>query len=293
MQPRALLALIASALLASCGGGIERDAVPAVWMVRDSDTVIYIAGTIHMLPEGLDWRNGPIVDAIAQSGELVTELSPAELAEAQRIAPAYFYGIKSEPPTQRFVPELQAEYRRIAASNLPRQFDRDRLDDWALALLMAQTVAVQAALDGDNGMDNALIDEFSAAGRPLSGIERAAEQFAQFDAIPASEQRTMLNRLMREIAAGRAKDRLLETVDAWARGDVEALAATVARDAALAPAAHRLLLTDRNRRWADWTQRRMQRPGTLLLAVGAGHLAGPDSLLAMLDARGITPQRLR
>ena len=97
---------------------------------------------------------------------------------------------------------------------------------------------------------------------------------------------------MRNIANGTADDRMMATVDAWARGDIDALAAIIERDAAKGPETYRLLLTVRNARWADQLDARMDRPGVVLVAVGAGHLAGPDSLLAQLAARGWTATRL-
>jgi uncharacterized protein len=95
------------------------------------------------------------------------------------------------------------------------------------------------------------------------------------------------------MAEERADVRLRATVDAWARGDLDALAALIARDAGDAPGAHQLLLVKRNRKWADWVALRLERPGTVLVAVGAGHLAGPDSLIALLGARGIRVERLQ
>jgi uncharacterized protein len=286
-------ALLVAALLTGCSGGDEmRDVAPAVWVLRDADTTLYITGTVHLLPDNMDWRNGPITVAIASADELITELSPTEVEAAGRIAPDYFLGPRDQAPVSRFVPDLQDDYRRFAADKLPALPTIARFDDWALALLMAQAIATDAGLEGDNGVDKGLIDEFRAAGRPTSGLERAADQFGRFDAIPPPEQRAMLDRMMREIVEGKADDRLLETVETWARGDVDALGTLITRDARLAPVTHRLLLVERNRLWADWTQTRMQRPGTILMAVGAGHLAGPDSLIAMLEADGLTPQRM-
>ncbi len=52
------------------------------------------------------------------------------------------------------------------------------------------------------------------------------------------------------------------------------------------------LLTRRNRNWVGWLENRLQRPGTVLFAVGAGHLAGAESVQAMLAARGVTARRV-
>ena len=58
------------------------------------------------------------------------------------------------------------------------------------------------------------------------------------------------------------------------------------------PVVARALMTDRNARWADWIKARLRVPGKLFVAVGAAHLAGPNSVQAMLKARGITAERL-
>ncbi len=283
--------LAAAGLLSGCTSAPDRTATPAVWVVRDADTTLYITGTVHLLPDGLDWRTGPIRTAMEQAGELVTELDPDELERAPATAQAFLYGERTVPLSSRFPAELASDFADMAR-DLPSLPNMARLDDWAVALLLAQRVATEAGLDADNGMDGGLIAWFGDAGRPRSGLETAADQFGQFDAIPAQEQRRALVEMMRNIANGTADDRMMATVDAWARGDIDALAAIIERDAAKGPETYRLLLTVRNARWADQLDARMDRPGVVLVAVGAGHLAGPDSLLAQLAARGWTATRL-
>ena len=51
-------------------------------------------------------------------------------------------------------------------------------------------------------------------------------------------------------------------------------------------------MPQRNRNWARWLQQRMERPGTVLFAGGAGHLAGPESVQRMLAERGIQARRI-
>ena len=53
------------------------------------------------------------------------------------------------------------------------------------------------------------------------------------------------------------------------------------------PEAHKVIFADRNATWADWIDRRMDKPGIVFLGVGTGHLAGRDSVQEFLDKRGI------
>lgn len=293
MLRRLLIYWLAALLLAGCSGSVQQDAEPAVWAVRADGTTIYLTGTVHLLPDGVNWRNGAIVGAIDDADELVTELAPDQLARVGKVADRYTYGDGMVQPRDRFDLDLRDDYVALEGNEIPIVAAMAAIDDWALALMLARVSADKAGMRAANGMDSALIAEFANAGKSQLGLETAEDQFAAFDAIPIPEQRAMLNRLMRDMAEGRADDRLRDTVGAWSRGDVDALAAIVARDVAKAPNAHRLLLTDRNRKWADWIERQLEKPGTVLVAVGAGHLAGPDSLISLLAAKGLKVERLQ
>ena len=47
---------------------------PALWQVSDSDTTIYLFGTIHLLPENYQWRTAKFDKAVASSHQLVVEI---------------------------------------------------------------------------------------------------------------------------------------------------------------------------------------------------------------------------
>ena len=58
------------------------------------------------------------------------------------------------------------------------------------------------------------------------------------------------------------------------------------------PEVAKVLLIDRNKRWAAWIKGRLATPGTVFMAVGAGHLAGSDSVQAQLAKLGVTARRV-
>jgi uncharacterized protein YbaP (TraB family) len=80
---------------------------------------------------------------------------------------------------------------------------------------------------------------------------------------------------------------LQEMVAAWSSGDLERLASMMNESLRSQPALGKLLLTDRNEKWANWIAARMAQPGTIFVAVGAGHLGGPDSVQAFLAKKGL------
>ena len=80
---------------------------------------------------------------------------------------------------------------------------------------------------------------------------------------------------------------------AWTRGDEKAIAKTFDGADELTPRLRAVLLDQRNASWATWLAERLARPGTILVAVGAGHLAGKDSVQAKLGERGLKVTRVQ
>ena len=79
----------------------------------------------------------------------------------------------------------------------------------------------------------------------------------------------------------------------WTRGDVKAMGESFNRELKDSPELRENLLRKRNANWNYWLQRRMQQPGTVFVAVGAGHLSGSDSVISMLEKSGYKVKRVQ
>lgn len=260
-----------------------------MWLVEDSDTHIYILGTMHALPEGTDWDQGKVAAAIDAADELVMELSPQELAAAGGIFQALAPRTEPLAMEKRLSPNVLAQYRALEASG--GDFGGDALDDWAVMVLMGQRVTQNAELASSEGVESALTAKFAGADKPIAGLETAKMQLTLFETLDPQTQRALLTRAAE--GTGRAVEDVRALTASWARGDVAALEKVINEDVDAVPAARKAILTDRNRRWSAWVQRRMEKPGTVLMAVGAGHLVGTDGVPAMLEAEGLTVTRVQ
>ena len=58
------------------------------------------------------------------------------------------------------------------------------------------------------------------------------------------------------------------------------------------PALLEMLLVNRNKNWAGWVKQRLGKPGTVFVAVGAGHLAGSDSVIEQLKKLKLKAKRI-
>lgn len=289
----ALVGLATAAYAAPQASVAPTSARPALWEVSDPDTTIYLFGTIHLLPENYDWKGPRLQGAIDKSNELYVETivdpkNPAELIAALTKL-GYSNGLPPildrVPPQRR--PLLQAA---IAKSGIPTAAF-DRMETWAAAFTLLGVQYRSIGLAGENGVEQTLRDSFGAEGKPIGQLETNAEQLGFFDKLPESAQRSLLEGAIE--GSNTAGPEFAEMLRGWASGDVEAIAKTFNHDLAASPELRKALLENRNENWSRWIEQRLSQPGTIMIAVGAGHLAGRDSVLAMLQRAGYRVQRIQ
>jgi uncharacterized protein YbaP (TraB family) len=289
----AFLGLVTAAYAAPASVAQTAAAHPALWTVSDEDTTVYLFGTIHLLPDNYSWRTPVIDQAIANSGSLYVETivdpkNPQPLIMAMRTL-GYSNGL---PPIADRVdpakrPLLEAA---IAKSGIPRPYF-DRMETWAAAFTLLGTQYKEIGLAGENGPEQTLRDAFAAARKPVGQLETNAEQLGFFDVLPESAQRSLLEGAI-EPAKSASVD-FSQMLRGWANGDVDAIAKTFNHDLAESPALRETLLDRRNANWSRWIEQRMAQPGVVFLAVGAGHLAGSDSVQSKLERDGYRVRRIQ
>ena len=238
------------------------EADPAIFVIRDHDTTVYLFGTLHVLSPGLDWFDGPVEEAFAQSDELVVETVPIKTAV-------------SAAQAQPAVPMTHA------ASFFATTQDAVRAGE-SRGMALA------------NGADMVLLRAAAESGKMVEPLETLDSQFrmiaripgdtASFQSPPAGRPEADPNELSLAMA---------QLEGAWANGEHALFRDMLSEMQASAPDAYRVLFVERNARWSDWVAGRMRQPGTAFVAVGAAHLAGDDSLLVRLAQRGLISRRLR
>jgi uncharacterized protein len=284
-----LLIALACLLLA-----VPASARPALWKLADHDTTIWLFGTIHVLPDGTRWRDPELDRAIAGSRALVLETvldqDPGEVARLLMTLGR----AEGLPPLADRVPVAQRARlaAMVARSGMPAH-TLDQLKSWAAAFVLTG-VAMREIGERHPlgpGVEPQLTERFRAAGKPVEGLETAAEQLGYFDAMPEAAQRTFLTATLDDIATAGADFRSL--VAAWESGDTAAIERAFSDDPEFTPETRDLLIRRRDEAWAAALARRLEQPGTVFVAVGAGHLVGRDSVQAMLAAKGLTVERIR
>ncbi len=266
------------------------EANPALWVVRDPDTTIYLFGTFHLLPGDIDWYDPDVAAAFDAADELVVETLPPEgggAAVLQRLALA-----EDGVPLSEKLDEEQMERLIEAVAPLGMtEAAAERFDPWFIATLLALAEYQRLGLSAENGAEMRLLSIARQRGVEIETLEGFEEQLQFFETMPTEMQVRMLVSSLDEFET--FADDLPGIVAAWAGGDDGTLDETLNASMDEFPELRERLLTRRNENWAVWIDERLDEPGTVFLAVGVGHLVGEDSVQDMLAARDIAAERIQ
>ena len=293
---RIAAALGLGALLVGAPATAKTPAVarPALWQVSDADTTIYLFGTIHLLPDDIQWRTAKFDKALQGSQQLIVETivdqkDPTKVMSA--MASLAFNQPNLRPLAQRVSaakrPALEAAIKKSGFP--PQAFDR--METWAAAFILLGNQYREMHLKGDSGVEAVLRDTFNTEGKPVGELETNLEQFGFFDRLPEKAQEALLEGAIDDSKSADAE--FTGMLSAWSNGDVQGIARTFDRDLSGSPELAQALIHQRNANWSKWIEHRMTQPGALMIAVGAGHLAGKDSVIAMLQRDGYRVRRVQ
>ncbi len=295
---RLIAALIALLLIAACspapGYDIGADVRPALWRIDGADGVArgYLFGTVHLLPDGVDWQGAALKDAADRSDRLVIEVlgadDPATLVAAFR-ALAFSPGLP--PLAARLPPDLSDDLARAKDAIGLGALRLNGMESWAAALTLASAQQDALGLDRDHGAETVLLADFRAAGKPVGGLETLAQQLGAFDTLPEADQRLMLRTVVR--AEGDVRAEFTALLQAWARGDEAGLAAASQGGMMDSQPIRDAILVRRNRAWALRIDALLRGGARPFIAVGAGHLVGADNVRGMLEAMGYKVVRVQ
>jgi uncharacterized protein len=257
------------------------DVDPALWVVKDKDTTIYLFGTIHILKPGLSWFDEAVKAAFDRSDELVVEMVEPSAAESQEIFSKYGIDQSGRKLTAKLAETDRPAYSALLNKLKIPMESFDPLDPWAVAVTL-QMVSLQASgFDPNSGVDGQLEAAAKAVRKPVRGVETFEWQLSLFDTLPEASQLQFLNESVRDFdEMSKGMEQLVTT---WSKPDPDGLARLM-NDGLVDPILYKRLLSDRNVKWAKWIDERMKQPGTIFMAVGAGHLAGKDSVQNQLKA---------
>lgn len=259
---------------------------PAMWVISDEDSTLYLFGTVHLLRPTTGWGTERVDAAFDSADKLVLEISNPD-DQAALVPLVMQHGMSPATPLSSLLTAEEMAALDEAAKTIGLSgAQMDPFRPWFAALTLSVAPLQKAGYDPTSGVELILKARAEAAGKPVTGFETIDEQIRILAGFPEEVQLEFLRSTLEEVED--ASVELDKLVEAWAAGDVEAIE-TIGVDQMreTSEELYQALLVRRNTNWADQIQTLLEGSGAAFIAVGAAHLAGDDSVQDILERRGV------
>ena len=294
MIKKAVATAIGLCALLAFNPATHAEEAPALWVVEDTDTTVYLFGTYHMVPNDLDWRTAIIEEAMRKAGVTYLEadgLTPGGQAQIQQIIGQTGFNPEGLTLSMQLGPKRAAAFAELATRfGLPMD-QLERLRPWLAVVSITQAIYSQLGLDAES-IDALIYEQSLEQNDDIRFLESPAEQIRALSALNGEE-------MLRHVDLGIANMADLQAytddlLAAWVSGDIAAIEVLViAKMQAEAPGLFQSIFVDRNEDWAQQIAALIDDEGRYFVAVGAGHLVGDESVIAVLQDKGISVERLQ
>ncbi|HWE73287.1 MAG TPA: TraB/GumN family protein [Stellaceae bacterium] len=292
--PLVLRAVVVAIGFCCCLGNASAAlAAPSLWVIKSPLATVYLFGTIHLLRASQDWETPTIKGALNRSQELWLEVPDLDTGAARQFVTQF--GYDPAHPLSTVLPAKDLVRLKNAASSvgLPQgEATLEPMRPWLAALAVTESQMAHAGFDTNAGVEHILQDQWSTSHKAVRGFETLDRQLHFFADLSPRLQEEVLENALDDFDDGPAK--LNAIIAAWLQGDQQTIARLVVDELRQPlPDLYRILIVERNEHWTDTIAGMLKQPGVRFIAVGAGHLAGPDSVQAKLAAKGIEAELVR
>lgn len=293
-----LAALLGAATMAMAGTSAQ--AAPPIWQIRDDDTTITLFGSIHILPEGTQWRT-PLFEDILDQADYVyfeTDLgaTPADDVVLTMLRTAVNDLGKR---LHHFLDEDQRKSVEAAAAEAKIPFTTlEQFKPAAVAGMIEMFALKHAGYFNEAGVDASLYSELTSERRRyLESMEFQMQLIAdmadEITTMPIDEQVGMLMTTVE--AEGGPVGQIRAMVDAWLSGDDDDRVAAMIKEFGDAQTDFSgKVFDERNYAWRDTLLALMEEEaGHFLVVGGYGHMVGEIGLPTLLEAEGFKVERVQ
>ena len=267
------------------------DADPAMWVVKDQDTTIYLFGTFHVGDGKVEWFNDEVKTAFDKSGEVYLELIPAEdPASMAPLIQQYAIDKSGKTLTEKLSPAGRAKLAELLGGMGAPANALDKFTPMFAAMTLVLVPYQALGMTAEHGTEKKLMAAAKSSGKTLGELEGLESQLKMLSRIPEAAQIASLEEMLASFEESPAM--IKRMVQYWNGGDAEGFASLMKEMQGSAPEVYKVMMTERNAEWAEWIDARLDKPGTVFLGVGTAHLAGADSVQQLLAARGIQSARV-
>ncbi len=273
----------------------KTDATPALWKVEGPHETVYLFGTVHIMKPDVQWESGKVSEAFKKSDTLYLEIAKIDdMAAMQPVVLKLGMDPEHALSTKISADDVAALDAAAKTMGMPGEQMFEPMQPWMVYMTLQVLPMIKAGYSPQSGVDVKLTGEAKEAGKPVVGFETVEQQLHFFADFPQAQQVALLHQELAD--APKASAETEKMVAAWTSGNVDAIGEMENGEFRTKyPEVYKRLVVERNEHWADQlaTLLKSDKPGVAFVAVGAAHLAGPDSVQKDLEKLGYKAVRVQ
>ncbi len=273
-------------------GCLGAHAAAPVWAIHGAHNTVYLAGSVHTLPENDSALPAAFDRAYQDSAKLVMEI---DLAKLDPMEAGGWMAEHGTLPAGTHLRSLIGEHTYARVTTTASQLGLsmvvlDHQTPWLVGIEMSEQAYEHAGFSAEHGVEEQLLTRVQSDGKATAGLETLPEQLSGLAQLSPADQVRMLEQSMDDLKTlqGDMKDILV----AWRRGDANEMATLLASEYDAFPALYRPLVTVRNEHWLPQIEALLKGSDNVLVVVGSLHLVGKGGLLELLRKDGYTATQL-
>jgi uncharacterized protein YbaP (TraB family) len=267
---------------------------PALWKLTDADSTVYIFGTMHLLKPGTDWQSERFRTAYSEADTIMLETDTSN-PEAMKTVQKLMTEFGRFTETETLFDLLDADQEAVlkeASDNVGASFKAfRRVRPWLVTQQITTRQMMKNGYLPQFGVEAQLALQAQEDGKEFLYLETPADQLRALSAAPLQEQIASL------VLRARTIDQFVTFLDQiiveWLDGDIEGLGLMTSNpELQVSRDGFEALIIQRNRIWAPQLESLLDTDGTVLVAIGAAHLAGDEGVVKILERRGLKIEKV-
>jgi uncharacterized protein YbaP (TraB family) len=261
-----------------------------IWEIEGTSNRVLLMGSIHYLRQA----DYPLPDSMLHAYELADALVME--IDMDSLDPMAVEGLMAELGTNGktladtlSTQGYQEANERAAKLGISLAMF-DQFEPWFTALTISQLRLMQIGFDPKWGIETQLSAKAVADAKEITGLETLEYQLGMLDGLDAATQEEFLLQALEDEST--MEESINTIVTAWRAGDTQTMAKSMREGFATAPQLEEALLVTRNRNWVQPIMKLRNQNDNYLIIVGTMHLVGDNSVVAMLEQRGIQVRQL-
>lgn len=272
--------------------GSQALAESSVWRLRKGDSVLYLAGTCHLLRQADFPLPKEFAQAYRDSALLVFETDIGKFNDPEtqnKLVAKAIYGDGSTLDKHLSASTFDLLRRYCSRRGMPiAALNRFKPAFVAVTLTTYELARLGA---GQEGVDTFYYKLAMKDHKGQVGLETIDQQIELVTTLGEGDEDDFIAYSLKDIETIREDYEAL--LAAWKSGDADKLDELTQKEIrAEFPRIYRKLITDRNASWLPMIEAFLATPERELVLVGAAHLVGPDGLIESLRRKGYLVEKL-